>query len=57
MSGTTFTWTATISSDWTVGTNWTPDGPPTATDTAIVPSGSIQIDSGTVAITDLSLGG
>src|SRR5580658_4373066 len=57
MAATTFTWTATTSSDWTVGTNWAPDGPPTATDTAIVPSGSIQINTGTVAITDLSLGG
>src|SRR5208282_3642060 len=57
MAGTTFTWTATASSAWTVGTNWSPDGPPTSADTAIVPAGSIQINSGTVAITDLSLGG
>jgi T5SS/PEP-CTERM-associated repeat protein len=57
MPVTTFTWTATASNAWTVGTNWKPDGPPTAADTAFVPSGSIQINTGTVAITDLSLGG
>jgi hypothetical protein len=57
MADTTFTWTATASSQWTVETNWSPDGPPTAADTAMIPSGSIQIDTGTVAITDLSLGG
>src|SRR5579864_3558161 len=57
MPGTQFTWTATNSTDWTLGTNWSPAGPPTATDTAIVSTGSIQINGGTVGITDLSLGG
>jgi len=57
MAGKTYTWTATASSTWGIGSNWSPVGPPTAADTARVPSGSIQINSGTIGITDLSLGG
>lgn len=56
MAGTTFNWTATASSAWTVGTNRVPDGPPTAADRPIVPAGSSQINPGTVAIDDLSPG-
>jgi hypothetical protein len=57
VGGTTFNWTATASSRRTAGSNWSPDGPPAAANTAIVPVGSIQINSGTVAITGRPPGG
>jgi hypothetical protein len=40
MSGTTFTWTGTTSSDWNTATNWSPAGIPNSpTATAVVNSG------------------
>ena len=57
MAGTTFTWTTTGSSVWTLGTNWSPVGPPTAGDLAIVAVGTDLINSGSVSITSLAIGG
>ena len=57
MAGSSFTWTATSSNAWTVGTNWSPLGPPLPADTAIIPTGSIEVNTGTITIADLSLGG
>src|SRR5437667_10376451 len=52
----TFTWTGG-SSDWTLGTNWSPAGPPTAADTAILPAvvPANQPDTNTGAATCLIL--
>ena len=33
---TTYTWTNIAGGNWSQGANWSPTGPPTATDTAIV---------------------
>jgi T5SS/PEP-CTERM-associated repeat protein len=58
MAGTTFTWTATTASAWTISGNWAPPGgPPAAGDTAIDPAGAILVNGGTVAAADLSIGG
>jgi T5SS/PEP-CTERM-associated repeat protein len=57
MAGTTFTWTATTQSAWTTPSNWSPIGTPAAADTAVVPAGSILVNSGTVAATDVGIGG
>ena len=58
MAGTTYTWTATTASAWTISGNWSPSGgPPVAGDTAIDPAGTILVNSGTVAAAGLSIGG
>ena len=57
MAGTTFTWTATTASAWTIPGNWSPVGTPGAGDIAIDPAGTIQVNGGTVAAADLSIGG
>jgi T5SS/PEP-CTERM-associated repeat protein len=57
VAATTFTWTATAASAWTIQGNWSPVGVPAAGDTAIDPSGTILVNTGTVAAADLSIGG
>jgi hypothetical protein len=38
---TTRTWTGSVSSDWSNGTNWFPSGVPGSGDTALITSGSV----------------
>ena len=51
----TLTWN-NVNADWTVGTNWTPGGPPGAGDVAVVNGGNPQLNSDT-AIQGLNQGG
>ena len=51
MAGSTFTWLGATSSDWTVGSNWSPAGPPGVADTAVVNAGPVP------QLLDLSLAG
>ena len=49
---TTYTWNSTSSTDWFTGTNWTPSGPPTSADTAVInlgASGPIVTATGALA--------
>ncbi|MFZ1625790.1 MAG: hypothetical protein WAU48_13540 [Gammaproteobacteria bacterium] len=50
-----FTWNG-VTADWSVGTNWTPGGPPGAADTATVNAGNAQLNTGTT-ILGLTQGG
>ncbi len=49
------TWNG-LTADWTVGTNWTPGGPPGTTDTATVNAGNAQLNADTT-ILGLTQGG
>ncbi|MBL8199883.1 MAG: hypothetical protein JNK40_02835 [Chromatiales bacterium] len=49
------TWNG-LTADWTVGTNWTPGGPPGITDTATVNAGNAQLNADTT-ILGLTQGG
>ena len=53
----TFTWTGATSSDWNTAANWSPNGPPFATATALVPTGSAAINGETAVVAALGLGG
>ena len=50
-----FTWNG-VTADWSVGTNWTPGGPPGAADAATVNAGNAQLNTGTT-ILGLTQGG
>ncbi len=43
------TWNS-VTADWTIGTNWTPGGPPGAADTAIINAGNAQLNSDTTIL-------
>ena len=43
------TWNS-VTADWTIGTNWTPVGPPGGTDTAIINAGNAQLNSDTTIL-------
>ena len=51
----TFTWNS-VNNDWTLGTNWTPLGPPGAGDSAIINAGNAQLNVD-AAISALTQGG
>lgn len=53
---TSYTWNGSISSDWTVGNNWTPVGTPISTDhVTIVTTANDPVLSGNVTITDFTM--
>lgn len=39
-----------VTADWTIGTNWTPGGPPGGADTAIINAGNAQLNSDTTIL-------
>ena len=43
------TWNS-VTADWTIGTNWTPGGPPGVGDVAIVNAGNAQLNSDTTIL-------
>jgi hypothetical protein len=51
----TLTWNG-VTGDWTIGTNWTPPGPPDADDVAVVNAGNAQLNSDTT-VQGLTQGG
>jgi hypothetical protein len=44
-----FTWNG-LTADWSVGTNWTPGGPPGAADTATINAGNAQLNADTIIL-------
>ena len=40
LTASTYTWTGVTNTTWTVGTNWTPTGPPTSSDAVIIDTNS-----------------
>ena len=53
----TFTWDGSASSDWFDANNWTPDGVPSGSDTAIIEFGGASIGNNSVSIASLNLNG
>ena len=50
------TWNS-VTADWTIGTNWTPGGPPGVGDTAIINAGNAQLNSDTTILGLAQAGG
>ena len=50
------TWNS-VTADWTIGTNWTPGGPPGVGDTAIINAGNAQLYSDTTILELAQAGG